>query len=118
HQLDGVGLELLDVRALDEDVQAVEATAAAGVAAPAAAAEATARGAGNVGAARHADARALILAKHLARPDHQLLLGYVPFFQRHHHDVEAREPGTHVLHHAVQRRQREDLFFDRLDEFF
>src|SRR6185436_4092084 len=90
HQLDGVLLQLLDVRSLDEDVEAVEA-AAATTAAAAARAAAAGRGAGDVGATGDADARPLVLAQHLPGPHHQLLLRDVALLERHHHDVEVRE---------------------------
>src|SRR4030095_15073062 len=83
----------LDVRTLDEDVEAVEAAATA--AAAAAAEPATAgRRARDVGAARDADPRALVLAQHLPGAHHQLLLRDVALLERHHHDVEVREPGV------------------------
>ena len=115
HQLHGVLLQLLDVGPLNQDVQPVEAAAAAAAARRRRAAAAGGR-AGDVGAARDADACALVLAQHLPRLDHQLLLGDVPLLERQHHDVEVREPRVHVLHHPLQPRQREDFLFDRLDE--
>src|SRR6185436_19963152 len=104
---------------LDQDVQAVETAAAPAARTAAAAATATAaaaRGARDVGAARHADPRALVLAQHLPRLNHQLLLRELPLLERDHHDVEAREPGVHVLHHPLQVGQPENLLLDRLDE--
>src|SRR5262249_3526685 len=85
HQLDGVLLQLLDARSVDQNVQTVEAAApAARAAAAGTAAAAPGRSARDVGAARHADARALILPQHLARADHELLLRHFSLFERHH----------------------------------
>src|SRR5207247_11275502 len=92
---------------------AATTTASAGTAAAA-----SARRARDVRAARHADARALVLSQHLPRAHHQLLLGDLPLFERHHHDAEVREARVDVLHHALQRRLREHFFLDRLDELF
>ena len=116
HQLHGVLLQLFDVRSLNQDVQAIEASAAALTATAARAPTAGGR-TGDVGAARDADARALIFPQRLTGADHQLLLRHVAFLERQHRDIEVREARVDVLHDALQRGQREHFLLDRLDEF-
>ena len=103
HQLHGVVLQLLDVGTLNQDVEAVEAAAAAAARPAAAAAAAAAVEAPEMSVPPETLIRApWYLRSICARPDHQLLLRDVPLLERHHHDVEVREAGVDVLHHALQ----------------
>ena len=118
HQLRRVDLQLLDVGSLNQDIQTVRAATAATTAARSTTHAAARRGAGDVGAARDADASALVLAQHRAHLPHQILLGHVPVFERRHDDVEVREPAVDVAGHPFDELlgQLENLFLDRLHE--
>src|SRR5206468_6346284 len=95
HQLDRVLLQLFDVRPLDQDVEPIALASAATAPGTAAPGSAAARGgrARDVGAARDADARALILPKHRARLTHEDLWRDVAGPGGRQGRVKAGKPG-------------------------
>src|SRR5204862_4873047 len=115
-QLDGVLLQLLDVRTLNQHVQPIAPAASSTRAAAARSTSARGGRAGNVGAARYADSRALILAQHRPRLPHQLLLRQMTRFKRREREVEAGKPRIDVGEHALDVGQRRNVFLDWLDE--